>query len=563
MTTPVLPGRHLGKRVRRFQHVVNTVIKHGFGEVMTRLRIWETGNVEEKIFHHGQKAPHNVSAAERIRLAIEELGPTFIKLGQTLSTRPDLVPAEIIVELKKLQYAVHFVPSEVIRRIIESELGRPINDIFDSFDDTPLAAASLAQVHRAVYQGKQVVLKVQRPNVHEVTEIDIEIMRSLASMAERYSPSLYLLNSTGLVEEFGQQINRELDFLLEAHNTVRFAENFAHDETIKVPEVYMDLCTRKIVTMEFLDGINIANVERLQKEGYNTQLIARRGAIAGFKAIFQYGFFHADPHPGNILVMPGNVIGLIDYGMMATLSMRDRERLAKLVYYIAEGDDKRVARALNELMESEDTIPSEDLEPSMSDIINGYNDVPVCEMRMAGMLFAMMRSIMAHGSRLRTQLVWLTKSIASQEEMACILNADFNLTDLGKPYARRLMYQKLNPLRKPQEFLYWLIDSFDMVKEIPYDFGIIMREIRKGKIKIEFEHMGLDPIRKTMERIANRQTLTNIIVALLISSSVVVLAKIPPFVGNLSLLGFIGYMFAAILAIILIFNVIFSGRGRG
>jgi ubiquinone biosynthesis protein len=496
-----------------------------------------------------------VTLAQRLRLALEELGPTYIKLGQVLSTRPDLVPREIIAELKKLQFSVHFVPTDVIRHIIESELGRPISEIFDSFDDTPLAAASLAQVHRAVLKGKQVVLKVQRPNVTEITELDVEILRSLANLAERYSPTLYLINPVGFVDEFALQIRKELDFHVEAHNMAIFKQNFAGDRTIHVPEVYHELCTRHVVTMEYLDGIKISDIQGLRNGGYDLQLVARRGAILGYKAIFECGFFHADPHPGNIFVMPDNIIGLIDFGMMATLSTRDRDRLAKLVYFISEHDDKRVARALNELMEAEDIIPAEDLESSMSSLIQEYADLPTKESRVAEMLFAMMRAIMAHGARLRPQLLWITKTIAVQEDVASSLGADFNLMDLGKPHARKILWQKINPVRRPRELYYWLLDAIDMARDLPYDAGIILREIRKGRIKIEFEHRGLEPVRKTMEEMANRSALTNIIVALLISSSVIVLAKLPPLVGSIPALGLAGYIIALILAIILTISI--------
>jgi len=543
------------RRVRRFQQVVSVLVKYGFGEVLTRIHIWEAINFERRILRREPKLPE-LTAPQRLRLVLEELGPTFIKLGQMLSTRPDLVPPEIITELKKLRALVHFVPADTIKSIIESELGQPISGLFENFDDTPLAAASLAQVHRAVLKGKQVVLKVQRPDIAKITAVDIDIMRSVARLAERYSATVYLINSVGLVEEFAQQIKKELDFRMEAHNIRRFAQNFARDKTIHIPNVYLELCTRRIVTMEYLDGINISDTQRLIDEGYNLRLIARRGAILGFKTAFQHGFFHADPHPGNIFVLPGNVIGLVDFGMMATLSLRDRERLAKLIYFISVRDDKRVARALNELMESEETIPAEDLESSMSAIVKEYGDVPVRELRLAGMLFAMMQAILTHGGRLRPELLWVTKSIATQEEIARSLNADFNLIDLGKPYAQKILTRKLNPLRQPHELYYWLIDALDMARDLPYNVGIILRKFRKGRLKIEFEHVGLEPIRRTIDRVANRMSLAIIAAALLVSSSVILLAKVPPFVGNIPLLGFIGYIIAIILGFMLVISMV-------
>ena len=543
------------KRIKRFQHVVSVFAKYGFGQVLNQVHVWECVHIERGILKRECSVPE-LNIPQRLRLAMQELGPTFIKLGQLLSTRPDLLPRDYISEMKKLQASVDFIPADVIRAIIESELGKPIKELFESFDDKPLAAASLAQVHRAVYKSKQVVLKVQRPNITEITEADIEIMRSLAGLAERYYPALYSVNTVGLVNEFAEQMKKELDFRMEANNLRRFAQNFEGVDTIHVPEVYMDLCTRRVITMEFLDGINISDTKRLRDEGYNLQLIARRGAILGFRSTFEYGFFHADPHPGNIIVLPDNIIGLVDFGMMASLSLRDRERLAKLVYFITIHDEKRVARALNELMESEDIIPAEDLESSMSAIINDYSDVAAGELKLAGMLFAMMRAIIAHGGRLRPQMLWVTKSIAIQEEIAHSLHADFNLMELGKPFAEKIINQKLNPFGQSYGFYYWLIDALDTVRDLPYDIGVVFRELRRGRIKIEFEHVGLEPLRSTIERFGNRTSLSIVIAALLLSSSMVVTAKVSPYVGDIPLLAFIGYISSIILGLILIISIV-------
>lgn len=543
------------KQIGRFRHIVNVLIKHGFSDTVARIRVWETVHFERRILKREPPNPIHTTA-QRLRMALEELGPTFIKLGQMLSTRPDLLPPEFITELKKLQASANFLPGETIRKIIEAELGKPVGEIFDSFDDKPLAAASLAQVHRAVLKGKQVVLKVQRPDIRDITEEDIAIMQNLALLAERYSPEAYLANPAGLIGEFAQQIEKELDFRIEAQNMRRFALNFAEDEIIHIPDIYPKYCTKKVITMEFLDGIPISETGLLKEQNYNLETIARNGVDISFRAVFQHGFFHADPHPGNIFILPGNVIGLVDFGMMATLSLRDRERLAKLVYFISTRDEGRVARSLNDLMETEDTIPAEELEPAMASIIKEFADVPASELRLAAMLFAMMRAIMDHGGRMRSQLVWVTKSIAVEEDIIHSLNANFNLVDFGNPYAQRLLIQRFNPFRQGREIYYWLMDALDTLKDFPYDIGMVIREIRRGKIKIEFEHIGLEPIRHAIEHGSNRLSLTFIIAALLMSSSVITLAKVTPFFLGIPLLAFFGYLIAGILSLLLIITAV-------
>jgi ubiquinone biosynthesis protein len=544
------------KRLRRFRQVINVFVKYGFGEAMGRIRVWEACNVRRHILRRKAECSIELTTPQRLVSALEELGPTFVKVGQLLSTRPDLVPPKYIVELRRLRTHTHTVSAEIIRGVIEAELGRPINELFESFDDTPVGAASLAQVHRATFRGKQVALKVQRPNIVETIEVDMDILRSVAHLAERYSHQVYLFNVLGLVEEFAQQIRRELDFRMEVNNMRRFSQNFAGDATVHIPEVYAELCTQRVITMEYLDGISISDTQRLSDEGYDLQLIARRGVDMGFKTIFEHGFFHADPHPGNILVLPGNVIGLVDFGMMATLSLRDRESFARLVHSISLHDERRVARALAELTEHEEVTSAEELEPALSNIITEYSGRFVSELYLAGMLFAIMRVVMKREGRLRPQLVWAAKSVAIAEEIGQSLNADFDIMEVGKPYAWKLLTQKLNPFHERYELYYWFTDALNIVRDLPYDVGIVLRQARKGRLKVEFQHVGLEPIRRSMDRLAHRIPLTILIAALLLSSSVLVLAKVPPFVGDMPLLALIGYIITIILGFILVIYII-------
>jgi ubiquinone biosynthesis protein len=368
------------------------------------------------------------------------------------------------------------------------------------------------------------------------------------------------MNSAGIVNVFAEQIRKELDFTAEANNMRRFARNFAGDKSVYVPVVYPELCTRKLITMEYLNGINISDVSRLAAQGYDLQLIAERGAMIGFRATFEFGFFHADPHPGNVFILPDNVIGLVDYGMMAVLSSRDRERLSRLVSFIAMRDDKRVARALLDLSEAEGTVHAEELEPAMAAIIQEYVDLPIREFRLGAMLFEMVRAVLRKGARLRPQLLWLTKSMTLQEDIAHSLQADFNFIEMGKGYADASLSRAVNPLAKPREAYFWLIDFLDTLREFPYNVGTIIQEIRTGRIRAEFKHEGLEPLTRAINRSVNRLSLTVLSASLLIAGSIVTLARVAPVMGGVSLLAILLYAAAGVCILLLVFNVIFRSR---
>ena len=546
------------KQMQRYRQVVAVFTRYGFGEFLGLIRIWEYINIEKK-FLHRERQLETLSIPQRLRLALEELGPTFVKLGQMLSTRPDIVPHNFIVELEKLQNRVAPIPTEIARRVIESELKKPISEIFSSFDDQPLAAASLAQVHRASRNGSDLVVKVQRPNITEVIEVDLEIMHNLAALMERYLHGTYVINPVGLVRELAENIKRELDFRIEAVNMRRFAQNFAGTAWVHVPAVYSDPgYTQRVLIMEYVEGIFISDLDRLRREGYDLKRIARHGADIGFRSTLEHGFFHADPHPGNLIIQPGNVICLLDYGMMGTLSNRFRERLGRMIYYIINNDEKRTARALLGLMESSQVIDAETLEVQVSNIIQEYAHLALREIQLGNMLFKLLRLLSEHHVRFPTHLIWLSKAITTVEDVAHKLDPDFDMLEYAKPYARRFIIRNLNPANQTREAFLTALDSFDLLRDLPYDAGVILDQLKKGRVKIEFEHIGLEPIRKTITRVTNRLGGTIVLAAVLVASSLIVVADLPPKVGEVPIIGIAGFGISLILAVVLLIAAIFD-----
>jgi len=498
---------------------------------------------------------------ERFRLALQELGPLFVKLGQILSTRPDITPKNFITELEKLQNQISPVTAEEARGVVEAELGKTINEVFSTFEDIPIAAASLSQVHRAVLAtGEIVAVKVQRPGIKEIMDVDLEILHDLVVITGSQFRRFGITNAVGLVEEFSQNLKREYDFRREANNMQRFSDNFKDDQSVHVPKVYHELSTECLVVMEYIDGIGVSEIEKLETARYDRSLIARRCADLFLTSTLEHGFYHADPHPGNVLIMPGNVICLLDFGLMGLASSRQREKLAGFIYEIWRQDERRVAKSLLQIVQATDLIDEDAFERDVGYMIQEYTYLPATELKIGSLLNMLRQLLVTHKLSFPTQLVWLLKVLATSEAIIVQLGVDFDMVEYARQNGQKLLKKRFSPLRQARDYSSTLLDFWELIKELPYEAKHIFYQLSEGLLKVKVEHVGLEPLRRSVERASNRLALAFIVAALLVGSSFSLAANISPIVGGMPFISFIGYIIAVVLGILLLISILRKPR---
>jgi len=550
------------RNLKRYRQITKILLRYGFDDMLGKLKIDYYIQLSKKIMPRFKAQElETITTAERLRLVLEELGPTFVKLGQMLSVRPDLVPENFINQFKKLQDEVPPFSVDQAKKEIEMQLGKPVEELFTSFNDVPLAAASIAQVHRAVTKnGKQVVVKIQRPHIRNVIETDLNILFDLAGLIERRIPEMELFNPRAIVQEFARTIRREMDFIREGRNIERFRRNFAEDDTVYVPDVFWELTTERVLTMEYIDGIKVSELDKIKNAGLDRKIIAVNGAEAILKQVFEYGFFHADPHPGNIFILPDNVIAPIDYGMMGSLDYELMEAAGNLLTAIVKKDVNKIIRVFNDIRVIETSMDVRGLKTDLTDILDRYYQIPLYQLDIGKVVEELMEIIRKHHIMLPPDLALMAKALITEEGVGRVLDPDFDFFALATPYVKKLMVRKLDPRRNLKEFVSLLEDFSRLVKTLPEDLREIIGKIKRDNLNIKFEHRGLEHFILELDKASNRLSFSLIISALIVGSSFIIQIDKGPFVFGFNFIGVSGYLIAAILGLWLVIAIIRSGK---
>ena len=551
------------RSLKRYRDILGILIKYGFGHFVEQLNINYYLELGRRIVTLGT-APRDIerlSQPERLRLAIEELGPTFIKLGQLLSTRPDIIPREYIEEFRKLQDKIPAVAFSSISQQFEKEFGQSIHEVFAEIDEIPLAAASIAQVHRArLDEEHDVVVKVCRPGIERIIETDIDILNGIALLIERHIPAMAHYSPVQLVKEFRRTIYREMDFTREGHTTDRFAANFADDPGVVIPKVYWDWSGERVLTMEYLKGTKVSDLEALQGKGLDLKDIARRGADFFLRQVLEFGLFHGDPHPGNFFILDDGSICLLDFGMVGRLDDEIKNQLVELLLGALERDVDRIITQLLYSGELSDESNMRALRRDLAEFLADYYELPLQEIRVGALLSDFVDILNTYRIRFPSDLMLLAKALVTIEGIGRQLDPDFNMIGSLRPFMERLIRQRMSPPNLARQLTYLATSYGNLARSLPRDLKEFLNRLNRNKIKIDLEHRGLERLISDLDKSSNRISFSLIIAALIVGSSLVMQTDKGPQLFGFPALGILGYTFAAILGLWLAIAILRSGR---
>jgi len=547
------------RNIRRYRTIARVFIKYGFGEIVDRMNLARVLKFGKRLL---RRAPaEEISAAARVRLALEELGPTFVKLGQVLSMRPFLIPYELVAELTKLHDQVAPMNWEIAGSAIEKNLGRGLGDAFESIDPVPIASASLSQVHAArLRDGTEVVVKIQRPGIKKIIDADMVILKDIARLLEKHIPESRQYEPVGLVNELARSTMKEINFLYEARNIEIFARNFKDSSSIFVPRVFWECTTRQMITMERIDGIKITDLAKMKELGISNKDICEKGGDIVFTMVFEHGFFHADPHPGNLFVTRDGRIAPVDYGMMGVLSRSQLNELGDILTSIVANDADDVVNAFSRADIIPEAANQQALEADISELLIRYHRVPLAQIDMSTIFDEFFEIVHRHQLKIKSEFMVFGKALVTYEEVARQLDPGYDLIKSAAPYVKKLALKRLGLPQVFKDLKLAALEMREFLLKFPSEARRLTAKLNRGEAVIGLDIKGLERLIIELDRSTNRLAFALVIAAIIVGSSMVLSLDIGVKFYGLSILGLSGYLFAGILGAGLVISILRSGK---
>jgi len=554
---PSIP--HLYRNVKRWGEIISVLSKYGLADWLSHTNI---EFAKDRLKDRDGEVIARLTREARIRMTLVELGPTFIKLGQLMSTRPDIVGVELAEELTQLQTATPADSPEQVRAMVEVELGEPLEELFAEFDLTPIASASIGQVHRArLKTGERVVVKVQHTGLESKVNEDLDVLAGLAQLAE-HVPELQPYRPSANLAEMARTLRRELDFGREERNQMQFTTLFKDNPSVYIPRPYTELCTGRVLTMEMIDGLPLSQPALIDAAGIDREEVARKGAELYLEMIFTHGFYHADPHPGNIVLLPGNVIGLIDWGMVGRIDEKLREDIEEMLLAIVNHDTHMLTMLIKRIGSVPQQFDEQGLSSDVADFVGHYSTQNLDQFDLSGALTDMIHIIRRWRITLPTQVAMIIKVLVTLEGTARLLTPRFSLMEVMQPFHRRMVLQRLSPMRQARKLRRLYVELERLAEVLPERLMQIFEQVQSGKFDVHLDHRGLGPS-------VNRIVLCVLASSLFLGSSLLLANDVPPLLftspmwfglHNLSILGLLGCFTSILIGFRLLLSINKSGH---
>ncbi len=538
------------KDIKRFNQIVGILAEEGFGYFLGKLNL---GNKEFRAQEMPQK---NVRPEVRLRRLLERLGPTFIKLGQVLSVRPDLIPASYAKELEKLLDRVPPFTFEEVQEIIEHEFGKNISEVFKIIDKHPIASASISQVHRAtLVSGEEVVVKVQRPNITSIMETDIDIMFLLAGLIEKHIPKLRNYQPVAVVREFKTWTEKELDFQIEGRNAARFYRNFAKSQNIKIPIIYDKFTTQKVLVMEYIDGIELTRHKDITALGIDFETVMKNGLDAVLTMVFVHGLFHADPHPGNILVTRDGKLAFVDFGIVGHFNEKLKHKCIDMVFGIVEQDVDLVVDTLMSMGFDTSQVDVDEFKQDIKDIIDDLQFGSIKEVRLSAVLERVIELPLKHKFRIPSQFVLFGKTIVTLEGVALDYDPEFKVVEATRPFVEKLMTARAHPLYLFKTFVHNMNRYKKLADGFPEKAEKVLDNVAQGRIKVDVKDIDIENLAFEIDKSSNRLTYGLVIAALLMTAAITIYIEKGPKIMDVPVISVVSFGCALILGFILFVSI--------